>query len=1309
MSTTEKGYIIDLTDHDDVAMIPAPPSEEMDNVNQKHGDVSTADASVGTSRPSSDSVSAAIALVRAKQMAKSAILRAEEQNMQPRSFSSDQTATSCSGATESSSLKDKVTNVDTIFESENEVPTMSTKKENNPSSSAEGVTASSSEIETACSVNTSIPPGASFEQTPDQGSVIVDSPSDAIPAPPSFGSNESGDPDVDGTIHTNTIDGVNAFLSRLGVGALNSASNESIDKLRVLSSGASGTCSDGMISQNSAPLEVQPQSLAEISQLIDFVREEHSVKEVLKEHDKLSVDTTSENKGDAPAVEKSWLSPIYEFLNQNDPQSTVVDETEIDKVDPPKPSHEENPFINHSFSGDSVEDEKKTDESNDKNVPDEDCETRFGDESFAADVRKTLSTVQEVASMEADDDDSTKEYAHGQINEARNSSRATSSLKHESDNVSQSAALSVVSSGEQESVYGADGRKEPKGGYEKAKVEVEKIPVSNIGVEHAIHGSASLESQGFSDNGSLPWAIRDVASEETLRATGRRRPQFVVSGPRPSHRSRNAVSLFDDTSQQASETASEFRSGLSFLSDKSEDDNDPSNAITIEDDDAEIEESDSVEDDTRCMIDAFLYNKYEPENEYPIERGTSSSEQTGKAAVVHPDKPAIVHADKPVFVHPDVKASTDSCDLVVGETGEVEAMNRQQSQKRDHRKLEIDQSTEQTEIEKKSPVAFSAEIEDEVTAEKEIVTEEESNPFLRQFEALDLNDESDDEDDDDDVQVRVDPDPVLKTQEKPKMNVADGMSPEELASYFSNIDQLTSEGENNEKLINDFKALMMPVMDGKIPTIIEEAQIRQAALKANIPLGYVDKFIDHVKYKDEKLEIAPQLSKEQPSIEKDFVSKKSSEEIDDLDEDGMIAAFLSPKDDCQDLKKEEVYKPAEETSMASVEREEKAKELTDPDDRDNEHSATSTVDREVQGESDFKISEDVVIESDLNTSRESEVDPSRREEESDREVIGSDMSVSNGDDELKLSGDEKIEKLAEILEPDPVDIKMLRACESIERYDEGIWQRRAAMATHGWEWEEKTWLSTPQTSNFSGRGIHSVTAARDVSNFMFNKRSFPLARRFCKHSYKRRVKPHKGYFDVDMFSLQQSAACGKENMFEDETPWELRQVRQRFLHEHSLTFSRNWFGDLVKTSGNDKIKAPTCKPKSMEMPMRKIPDPGDWTPEWYTTWNGRKLLLRRPSFDSASVDSGAESGVESGADSYTDGEYYEKDSLRSYSSEGTSFEDDEDYEEFPECGTFKNTKLKIGEHVSRVHPDYTSSLRKSRWRKKYFPIGTFPY
>ncbi len=1341
------GYIVDATDDDGVTMIPAPPSEEMDNVNQQCGGVSSAAASVSSSCPSRDSVSAAIALVRAKQMAKSAILRAEEQILQPRPIPSDQTATS--GTTESSSKKERVASVGTIFENENEVPIMSTRKEMNSSSLAEDVIASNPVLESACSLNNCLPLGPSFESTPDQVSpaeaateaATEESQSDTIPAPPSFGSNESAGNGFDGSAKTNTIDDVNAFLSRLGVGSLHSASAKSIDKLHELSSGASGASYDGMNSHGSAPLEVQPSSLAEISSLIDFVREEHIAKK------KLSTDTTMENESNASKdgndIHSSWLSPIYDFLNQTDPPTSHAAETQKDdNADTSGQAHpsdtdesnysrkEENPFIDHSYSGDAfedspqtprgnaIEDEKKTDESNEKNVP---VGTRFGDESFAADVHKTLSTVQEVASMEVDDEESAKEdFGH-----------SGSSSKPVSENVPGSQALSVVDSEEQESVYGDDGRKEPKGLYEKADVEVEKIPISNVGVEHVIKNnlslmstdstrigterqgrleqsesqnkfkgsenhetrdSASIGSQGYSDNGSLPWALRDVASEETLRATGRRRPHFVVSGPRPSHRSRNVASLFDDTSQQASETASEFRSGLSFGSDNRSDEHEPTNVEEEESD------SDSVEADNRCMIDHFLYNKYEPENDYQVQDNESKTDKTGKPALVHSNSNTLI----------------SSSALVGGESVKVQTIIEQQSEEPDIPKMEIGKFEKlvEEENEKTSVVALSAEIGDEVATEKEKKMEEESNPFLRQFEDLDLDDESDDE-----AEVQVDDDAEPKTQEGVEKGVAHHMSPAELVTYFSSIDEDNIERECDRKFIDEFKGLMMPVVNGKIPTIIEEAQIRQAALKANVPLGYVDAFIDYVK--DEKLEVAPQLSKEQPSSEKSSPSK-SSEEIEDLDEDDAIAAFLSPKTDCQDLIEEEAFKPSEETSVANVEQEKEDSEQACGGNDDSEPSATSNISHDGQAGSDLKTGEASKVEKRVAEGGGSRGDTIELVKESDRCVVESEKGASNGHDKSKKLNDEKNENLvnnSEAMEKisqddsEPVDIKMLQACESIESYDEGIWQRRTAMATYGWEWEEATWLSpktTPSRSIFSDRGIHGVTAVRDVTNFMFNKRSFPVSRKFCKFSYNRRVKPHKGYFDVDMFSLQESAVAGKENMYKDETPWELRQVRQRFLHERSLTFSRNWFGELVKTSGNDKIKAPTCKPKSMEMPMRKIPDPGDWTPEWYTSWGGRKLLLRRPSFDS-SVDSDVESGADTGTDSYTDKDD-DKDSLRSYSSAGSSYDDDDDdWEDAPECGTFVNTKLKIGERVTRVHPDYTSSLRKSRWRKKYFPIGTFPY
>jgi hypothetical protein len=49
------------------------------------------------------------------------------------------------------------------------------------------------------------------------------------------------------------------------------------------------------------------------------------------------------------------------------------------------------------------------------------------------------------------------------------------------------------------------------------------------------------------------------------------------------------------------------------------------------------------------------------------------------------------------------------------------------------------------------------------------------------------------------------------------------------------------------------------------------------------------------------------------------------------------------------------------------------------------------------------------------------------------------------------------------------------------------------------------------------------------------------------------------------------------------------------------------------------------------------------------------------------------------------------------------------WEEIPECGKLKNVILKPGDHISRVKPDSTSCLRRSRWQKKNFPQGTFPY
>ena len=103
----------------------------------------------------------------------------------------------------------------------------------------------------------------------------------------------------------------------------------------------------------------------------------------------------------------------------------------------------------------------------------------------------------------------------------------------------------------------------------------------------------------------------------------------------------------------------------------------------------------------------------------------------------------------------------------------------------------------------------------------------------------------------------------------------------------------------------------------------------------------------------------------------------------------------------------------------------------------------------------------------------------------------------------------------------------------------------------------------------------------------------------------------------------------------------------------------------------------------MEMPV-KAPE---WTEDWYRT----PLLHSLGTNLSESADGEA-------------AEYYRK-----YVQSEDESEEEEDWEDTPECGTLKNVKLKPGERISRVTPELTSSLRRSRWRKKFFPKGTFPY
>lgn len=60
--------------------------------------------------------------------------------------------------------------------------------------------------------------------------------------------------------------------------------------------------------------------------------------------------------------------------------------------------------------------------------------------------------------------------------------------------------------------------------------------------------------------------------------------------------------------------------------------------------------------------------------------------------------------------------------------------------------------------------------------------------------------------------------------------------------------------------------------------------------------------------------------------------------------------------------------------------------------------------------------------------------------------------------------------------------------------------------------------------------------------------------------YRERCKLNKGYIGVDQFSLMDTAAAEHTADSRDILPWESRDIRQHFLHDQSISLSRNWFG-----------------------------------------------------------------------------------------------------------------------------------------------------
>ena len=118
-------------------------------------------------------------------------------------------------------------------------------------------------------------------------------------------------------------------------------------------------------------------------------------------------------------------------------------------------------------------------------------------------------------------------------------------------------------------------------------------------------------------------------------------------------------------------------------------------------------------------------------------------------------------------------------------------------------------------------------------------------------------------------------------------------------------------------------------------------------------------------------------------------------------------------------------------------------------------------------------------------------------------------------------------------------------------------------------------------------------------------------------------------------------------------------------------------GSFEIKRGNDKVPNPVCRPKSGEVTVTRIAEEGEWSEDWFTTWKSRK-------------DNPNNLAAFGQDETLTETEMWHSDRKLTNRKKVVV-----------EIGSLCPVRVKAGERVSRVHNDYTSSLRRSRWRKKY--------
>ena len=124
-------------------------------------------------------------------------------------------------------------------------------------------------------------------------------------------------------------------------------------------------------------------------------------------------------------------------------------------------------------------------------------------------------------------------------------------------------------------------------------------------------------------------------------------------------------------------------------------------------------------------------------------------------------------------------------------------------------------------------------------------------------------------------------------------------------------------------------------------------------------------------------------------------------------------------------------------------------------------------------------------------------------------------------------------------------------------------------------------------------------------------------------------------------------------------------------------------GSFELIRGNDRLQYPVCCPKSLEVSVTRIPEEGEWSEDWFTTWKSRK-----------DNPNNLESCAQDEKENMINGDATASESPRENDhAVGGNI--------VVEIGSLCPVRVKPGERISRIHPEFTSSLRQSRWRKKY--------